>query len=92
MDSSSPAHSSTVRALHDGRVSFDGFNSWYTTPTELEPIFREALETGRGVRFRASVGCVILDAELMPLPPAVFPRIAGLLRTRGIHKWPFCLP
>jgi hypothetical protein len=55
---------SRVRQIESGRVSFVGFNSWYATPPQLEPLFRLARRSGRKATVTADRGCNILDAVL----------------------------
>jgi hypothetical protein len=54
----------TVRMIKDDRVSFDGMNSWYQVPADLMPVFREAKQTHREVRFTHDRNCVVHAAEL----------------------------
>jgi hypothetical protein len=56
-----------VSLIRPGRVAFRGFNSWYSVPTPLMPVFRGAKQTGRKVTFTADRGCNILAADSGPL-------------------------
>ena len=63
-------HTDTVHIVSNGHVAFDGHQSWYDVPPQLEPIVRAAQETRREVKFTTDTDCNIHAIELLPAPPA----------------------
>jgi hypothetical protein len=79
------AQISTVRALHDGVVTFDGLASGYTVPAHLEATFREAWATRREVSF-TTTHSDILTAELLPPRPSLLARLWAAVRCRKQNR------